>query len=138
MERRHWRKLLQHLCEQLLQVSLRLQLSWRQLLHLALREENRFQTLHDLVLLVIALIKASEQVDSLVTPEQIPYRRQRRFGQLRREQLPVAVLDLEEAHHVVCFEKHEADEAAVQLLVTFNLVLELATHMPVQLLLVHW
>ena len=47
------------------------------------------------------------------------------------------MLDFQEAHQVVSLEKHEADEATIELFVAFNLVLELASDVPVELLFVH-
>ena len=61
----------------------------------------------------------------------------RTLWHLGDELLPVAVLNLKEAHQIVRLEQHEANEAAIELLVPFYLVLKLASHVPVQLLFIH-
>ena len=90
------------------------------------------------VLLVIILVEAAEEVDSLISPKQVFDSCHSRFWQLRCEEFPVAMFDLKEPGQVIGFVLHKANETSIQLLVAFNFILELALLMPVQLFFIHW
>lgn len=59
------------------------------------------------------------------------------FWKLNCELLPVSVFDLKETSQVIGLEQHKSDEASIELLVSFDFILELATLMPVELFFVH-
>lgn len=138
VEGRHGAQLLQHLRQQALQVLLGLRLLRRELLHARCGVKDRSEEVDDVGLLLAILVKAFEQVGLVVAPEQAFDLVDGAFGQLSHELLPVSVLDLEEARQVIGLKQHQPDETAVELLVAFDLVLELTALVPVQLLFIHW
>ena len=48
------------------------------------------------------------------------------------------MFDLEKSCQIICLVLHKPYETSIQLFIAFNLVLELALLMSVQLLLIHW
>ena len=137
VERCHWTQLLKHLCQQLLEVFLRLSLTWWQLLHAWGRVEDWAEEVDDVGLLLTVLVEAFEEIGFVVASEQALDLVNSAFGKLCHELLPIAMLYLQESSQVVRLKQHETDEASVKLLVTFNLILELASLVPVKLLFVH-
>lgn len=71
------------------------------------------------------LIEAFEEVRLVITSEQALDLIDS-FGKLSHELLPVPVLDLQETSQVIRLEEHQSNEAPVQLLIAFDLILELA------------
>ena len=78
-----------------------------------------------MVLLLCVLIKALEQIGSVVGPEQASNLSYGLLWKLGGEQTPVSVLDFQEARQVICLMLHESNEAPIQLLVSLNLILKL-------------
>ena len=99
--------------------------------------EDGPQKVDNVSLLLAILIKALEQVRLVVTLEESFDLIYGTFRQLSHELPPVPMLDLKEPRQVVRLEEHQSYKAAIQLLVTLNLILELAALVPIKLLLVH-
>ena len=112
-------------------------LLWRQLLHTRSRVEDWPEEVDNVGLLLAILIKALEKVSLVIAPKQTLDLIDGTLRELSEELLPVAVLDLEESSQIIGFEKHEADKAAIQLLVAFDFVLKLTALVAVELLFIH-
>jgi len=98
VERRHRRQFLQHLRQQFLEMLLSLLLLGRKLLCLGGRVEDWAQEIDDVVLLLVVLVEALEEISLVVAFEKAFDLVHGSLWQLRHKLFPVSMLYFEKAH----------------------------------------